>query len=331
MAGSVLSRGMTSTAAPSWAPTKCTCETSSSSNATACAPAPPEATASSAVRKSSTCPATSSASSAQLATSSSFSSAAAPTTRSVARPLRVSDIDQPPSFERASEGHLVGILQISPDRQAAGQPGHAQAHRLDQPGQVRRRGLALEVRVGGQDELGHRAVRQPDHQLGHSQVIRPDPLDRANCPAEHVVATAELPRLLDRDNVLRPLNDTHDRQVPARVAADSTILGLGDVAAYSAEPYPLLDLGQRDHQTAYVGRVGRQQVERDPLRAFRPDARQPAELVDEVLDRAFVHGLLSRAPRQAEPTRLLSISYAVFCLKKTNNTHDNTRRSSPHT
>ena len=49
-------------------------------------------------------------------------------------------------------------------------------------------------------------------------------------------------------------------------------------------------------QPADVDRVGGQQVERDALRALRADAGQPAELVDEVLDRAFVHGSRPRSP-----------------------------------
>ena len=36
-------------------------------------------------------------------------------------------------------------------------------------------------------------------------------------------------------------------------------------------------------------RLGLQEVEGDPLGALRTDARQPTELVDQVLDDAFVH------------------------------------------
>ena len=43
-------------------------------------------------------------------------------------------------------------------------------------------------------------------------------------------------------------------------------------------------------QPGQVDRVGGQQVKGDALRGLRADARQPAELVDEVLDGAFVHG-----------------------------------------
>ena len=51
----------------------------------------------------------------------------------------------------------------------------------------------------------------------------------------------------------------------------------------------LLDLDEDLREPAYVGRVGLQQVEGDALGALRADAGQPAELVDQVLDDAFVH------------------------------------------
>ena len=78
-------------------------------------------------------------------------------------------------------------------------------------------------------------------------------------------------------------------EVAAGVEADPALLGLGDVAAGAAEPHLVLDLGERVDQPAYVGRVGGEQVEGDPLGALGTDAGQPPELVDEVLDRAFVH------------------------------------------
>ena len=75
---------------------------------------------------------------------------------------------------------------------------------------------------------------------------------------------------------------------------------LGDVAADVAEDHAFLDLLQRLLQPGHVGRVGAEQVEGDPLRALRPDAGEPAELVDQVLDRALVHRLHAG---QAEPAQ----------------------------
>ena len=66
-----------------------------------------------------------------------------------------------------------------------------------------------------------------------------------------------------------------------------------------------------------VGRVGRQQMKGDALRGLRADAGQPAEFVDEVLNRAFVHGgsdpagrcrvrRNSAAPAHARPRAVLA-------------------------
>ncbi len=88
------------------------------------------------------------------------------------------------------------------------------------------------------------------------QVVRADALDRADRAAEHVVATAELAGLLDRDDVLRLLDDAEHRAVATRVAADPAQLVSRDVAADVAEAHLLRDLGERGHQPADVRRVG---------------------------------------------------------------------------
>src|SRR3954454_21587536 len=88
---------------------------------------------------------------------------------------RPSDIEQPPPLESAAERELVRVLQIPPDRQPGGQPGDAQAHRLEQTREVGGRRLTLEVRVRGQDDLGDLAGREPCDQLADVQVVGPDP------------------------------------------------------------------------------------------------------------------------------------------------------------
>src|SRR5690606_38686421 len=134
----------------------------------------------------------------------------------------------------------------------------------------------------------------PLHQLANPQVVRTDALDRADRAAEHVVATAVLPGLLDRHDGLGFLDHTQERAGPLRIPADLALLLFGDVAADVAEADLLLDLDEHLRETAYVGRIGGQHVERDPLRPLGPDAGKAAELIDEVLDDAFVHGRCAR-------------------------------------
>src|SRR5580704_16361739 len=133
---------------------------------------------------------------------------------------KTSDVEQASSLEGAAKRDLVRVLQVAADRQPAGRARHPDAHRLDQPGEVGRGRLALEVGVSRQDQLGHPAVRQPGHQLLDPQVVGADPVDRADRAPEHVVPAAELTDLLDRGDVLRLLDDADHRGIPARVKAD---------------------------------------------------------------------------------------------------------------
>src|SRR5215212_801090 len=103
-----------------------------------------------------------------------------------------------PPCERAPQGDLVGVLEITAYRQSTRQPRHAQLHWLQQPGEIGRRGLTLEVRIRGEDDLGDRAVGQSGHQLAHPQLVRTDAVDRRDRPTQDVVAAPELTGPFDR-------------------------------------------------------------------------------------------------------------------------------------
>src|SRR5690606_34563338 len=122
----------------------------------------------------------------------------------------------------------------------AGQSRHLDPEGLDQPRQVGGRRLPLEVRVGREDQLVDLAVGEPGHQLADPQVIRPDAVDRADRPAENVVAAAELPGPFDRDDVLRFLDHADYLVVPPRVTADQALVLGGDAPADTAEMNLLL-------------------------------------------------------------------------------------------
>src|SRR6185437_3972371 len=104
---------------------------------------------------------------------------------------------------------------------------------------------------------------------------------------------AELADLLHRRDVLGLLDDADHRRVAPGVETDPALLGLGDVAAGLAEPDPLCHLDERRRQPPDVLRVGGEQVKGDALRALRPNAGQPPELIDKALYDAFVHALPS--------------------------------------
>jgi len=102
-----------------------------------------------------------------------------------------------------------------------------------------------------------------------------------------VVAALELAGALHGEHVLGLLHHADQRGVAAGVGAVAAALRGRDVPAHLAEPHALLDLLQHVLQPRHVRGIRGEQVERDPLRALGPDAGQPAELVDQVLDRAL--------------------------------------------
>src|SRR4051794_8265685 len=214
----------------------------------------------------------------------------------------VSAIDGSPPFERSPQGDLVGVLEVATYRKSTRQTRHAQAHPGQHAREVRRGGLALEVRVGGQDHLGDRPVGQPAEQLLDPQLVRSDSFDRRDGAPEDVVAALELTGALDRHDVLGLLDHTDHGRVASWVTADAAGLLLRHVAAHGAETDLVLDLDEDLGEPAHVGGGGLEQVEREPLGALRAHTGQPPELVDEVRDDPFVHQKPSIGGAPAPPS-----------------------------
>ena len=84
-------------------------------------------------------------------------------------------------------------------------------------------------------------------------------------------------------------------------SADRAQLAVGDVPAAHAEAHPGLGLGDRRGQPGDVVARRLQQVEGDPLRRLRTDAREPAELVDQRLDGLGVDRGHQRSSSSCEP------------------------------
>src|SRR4051812_21352509 len=112
--------------APSRAPASRLCESASRSTGMAMSGEEPAATSVTASRKAWASAAVSSA----MRCNSSTSLLASPDCSGLLD-VMLSDIEQPPPLESTTERELVGVFQIPSDRQPGGEPGHAQAHRLE--------------------------------------------------------------------------------------------------------------------------------------------------------------------------------------------------------
>src|SRR5579862_1454019 len=197
--------------------------------------------------------------------------------------------------ERSSERHFVGVFEVAADREAAREARDANA--IAKPAREIGRGrLAGRVRVRGEHDLDHAVALDAVEELVDPQVLRFDPVERRERPAEDVVEAAVLRRPLDRDEVDRLLDDADRRPVTARVEADRAQLLLGEVAALAAEADAFLHLADRRGERERLLLLGLEDVEGEPLRRSAADSRQPRQLRDEVLDRRAEHGVRVLAP-----------------------------------
>src|SRR5690606_7231276 len=185
-----------------------------------------------------------------------------------------------------------GVFEVSPDRKPGREPGDSQFHVHQESREVGGCRLTLEVRVGGDDHLGHGAVRESLHQLTDAQVVRPDTVDGADGPAEHVVQAAELAGSLNRHHIFRLFDDADGGGRPAGVTAHGTGVFFAHVSADLAEANLLAHLGQNLREAGDIKGFRLQNMKRDALRRLRSDTRQSTEFVDELLNDSFVHGLI---------------------------------------
>ena len=191
-----------------------------------------------------------------------------------------SDLELAPALERPDEGHLVGVLEVAAHGDAPGDPGDGADVAREALGEVHRRGLALERRVGGQDDLLVRlarrlALRGPLEQLADAQPVGADAVHGRDGAMQHVVAAAERTRALDGEHVERLL---HDAQPVARRATGRAQMGHSGPVLMLKHDSQKTTSSRTAMSAAASGarlRLGRpQQVVRQPLGRLGADARQ---------------------------------------------------------
>src|SRR5579883_1815730 len=137
-----------------------------------------------------------------------------------------------------------------------------------------RRGLALDRRIGGEDDLAYLALLQQALELIEPELHGADPVEGREMSHEHEIAPAKTTRLLDRHDVGRRFDDTQLSRIALRCAADAAELSLGQHATAPAMPDARQRLGQGLGERARTVAVALQQVKGHALRRLRPDARQ---------------------------------------------------------
>ena len=115
--------------------------------------------------------------------------------------LCVRQLDRAAGLDGTPKRKLVGILQVAAHGQAARQTRHLNTQRLDGTGEVARRGLALDIGVGGDNDLVDILVTQARQQLADMQLLGADFVHGADHAAQHVVQAMIAARALDPEDV----------------------------------------------------------------------------------------------------------------------------------
>ena len=185
------------------------------------------------------------------------------------------------SLQRARERHLVGQLEIGTDRNPAGNTGDTHGKRGKPFANRMRRGLPLGGRVGGQNDLGKVAVRDPGQESVQTDLLRSLPLDRGERAAQDVIQAAVLPRALEDDDIAGLLDHTQQGAIAPRVAAQIARLRLGNVAAHLADAHiranPLNGPGQIQ---GFLARNA-QKMKGQALGGLVPDPGKSGDLADQ--------------------------------------------------
>ena len=189
-------------------------------------------------------------------------------------------------LHRLVEGALIRVFDVGADGQAVGDAADAHADRREQPGQVGRGRLALQVGVGGENNFGDRGFggigrREAAQEFLHLELFRPDAVHGAEMAVQDVVAAAEAAGALDGKDIQRLLDDADDAVIAAGVGADATGVGLGEVLTDGAEPNALFDVEQGGGQFLRFNFGRAEDVVGEALGRLGADAGQAVEGFDE--------------------------------------------------
>src|ERR1700686_4431473 len=190
------------------------------------------------------------------------------------------------AFERLRPRDLVGVIEVTADRQAIREPRHRYAARPDQSREVERRRFTFGVGIGCDDHFLRLLARDAFDQLFDAQLRRTDPVHRRDETAQDVIASPIRGSPLEGKDVLRFGDDAQERRVAPLVGADRARVVFGKREAARAEPHAVFHRQDRFGERLGFGARPVEQKEDQTRRRLWSDRRQLRELVDQALDGA---------------------------------------------
>ena len=179
-----------------------------------------------------------------------------------------------PIRKRLVHSHFIGVFQVRPNRHAHRDSCHSNPQRLEQPRKIIRRSFAFSVWVRSQYDLFDFALPKAFEQALDLQIIRSDSTYWRQRSVQDVIETLVVARLLNRHQIVRFFDYEQHAAVALRAGAVPARVYIGDIVAGRAEDNFVFDFGDGGDQSLRFFAIDFENVERQSLRGFVPDAWQ---------------------------------------------------------
>src|SRR4051794_12540689 len=137
--------------------------------------------------------------------------------------------------DRGRERALVEVIELAADRHAMSEAGGLYLEMRDEVGDVMRGRLGIDGGVDGEGHLAPLAFSAAGDERLEVDILRPDPVERRQCAAEHVIAGAYRPGALQGPKISDGLDNHQHAWIAPRVAADRAGIKRIDIAALRAD------------------------------------------------------------------------------------------------
>jgi hypothetical protein len=178
---------------------------------------------------------------------------------------RLPSKNRQPSGQGVRERTAINIFKLAPDGHTMRNPTRTYTATRAQLGQKMCRSIALDCRIGGEHDLPHRAFEQDSLELFHAEFFRTDSIEWREVPEQHKVTASEAPRVLNRDDVGRHLDDAQRSRIATGCRTDRTQISIGEHPAALALTDGAHGAFQRPAKLERSGAILLEQMERHAL------------------------------------------------------------------
>src|SRR5579859_311439 len=136
------------------------------------------------------------------------------------------------AFHGLQHGYLVGIFDIAAGWYARSDSCHLNAGPLQQSCEMDGRGLALDGRVGGDDDLIQAAALNPFQQRRYAQLFRPHSVQWRNGSMKNVIDAVIKPGFFNGSDIGGLFHHADQSLIAGGAGAVTAWINIRDIAAY---------------------------------------------------------------------------------------------------